>query len=326
MRINIKTLGGNSRTELEKEVSLMSEPVVLLDENLKVVSKSPAVNEYIPGIRRGAKFSRFLSGEALSVVSSMNAGGVSSIELEVNSATLGGMAVCGDRFTVVFIRPLYAKLIDLVTADYKRMSGYDNEIPALMPKESRVYEIAGLLSELLDTMDFFNGLPFFNSASVIRGIAQETAKLPKKLSERFEFSVSENELITDGSDRAFALISLFAASFFAENGAKKVKTELSGKGNEIVLRVVGEDLVLFSGAEIFKKPFRAPEDMNETDFWLYMIKLLADRNLWDFEIERGVSGKTAFVLRSNFVRKGEEFALRDISSEFIEKVISIILH
>ena len=323
MRIDIRSVNNMTVDELVLEISAMQEPALLVDARFKILAKSRLANECFSGIRKGTSIKLFLSEEDACRISEMKGSSLLNAEFSDKGSTFGGMVICKENVRIIVLRPLFSKVVGQINNYYGRMSGYDSSVSVPFEKQAREMEFAETLGELFDSMDFLTGLPFFNASSVIRALEKEIEKFPKKVSARFKFEVSENELITDGSDRAFALIAVFAASLLAEYGSEKTSILLSGKNNAVTLTITGSALI----SEGLPKGFiKNPSEMDEASFRLYMIKLLADQNLWDFKVCDVPPCNAALVLEAPLVKKGEEFAIRDVSLPFIKKLISLLLH
>ena len=63
-------------------------------------------------------------------------------------------------------------------------------------------------------------------------------------------------------------------------------------------------------------------ETDDKQLWFYLIKLLADANLWDAATVQDASGKVRFVLSAPITAPFEAIALRDSFSEFLHKVVS----
>ena len=65
------------------------------------------------------------------------------------------------------------------------------------------------------------------------------------------------------------------------------------------------------------------DDANDKNFWFYMIRLLADANLWSFESVASIDGTVTFKLKTPLIQSVEECLLRDSADEEILEIIKI---
>lgn len=66
------------------------------------------------------------------------------------------------------------------------------------------------------------------------------------------------------------------------------------------------------------------ENMDEAAYWLHLIKLLCEGNLWDFSAENLGCGKIGFALRMPFAEKLEDCVLRDIRIGAIQEILAFV--
>ncbi|MBO5870640.1 MAG: hypothetical protein J6Q89_07825 [Clostridia bacterium] len=332
MFINIRTVCGLLPDELAEKLNMLEYPAVLLDKDLKVVSKNNEANGFARFLRKGAKISRFLPEGDETKVKNMISGDTLVSSISANGISFRVNIIHGFDCYLVILHAESAGLRDGVASKYMRMSGYDVDItepekPSKQPKMPIGLE--RIIENALLKHSSPHSLPFFNSAAIIKGLTNELQKANKTLSDRIKCSVAENELISEGNEKDFILILAFMISLCLDFSEDDIFLEAKNEKDELVFRVSSNvDASVYGVARLasLSKGFGNSENgFEESDFYAYLLKLLSDGNLWDFSIDCH-SGKLNFTLRTPYVRSGEEFMVRDISAEFIINVVKELLN
>ncbi len=330
--VQIKVDINNSLTfdEITKIAEEIGYPALLLDAEARVLVKNRKSHRYTAGIPIGAKIRRYISADDEQKILQMKNGETFSCNFVRGDERFGVSVVCGQNCRLILFQPLSAGIFESIDALYGKMSGYDlhvtEDIEKYTSNELYTKEISTLILGLLDKHKTIHPLPFFDMSSALSGFIEETKKLSHRMSNYFEFDAASSEAIVAGSEQDFILMLAFVASIFVEL-SDKVYIELAESGGEAVCSISVDRLA--PEAEILlldlHKELRAGFDSKTNDkrLWFYLIKLLADANLWDVATVRDENGRVRFVLSAPITAPFEAIALRDSANEFIQKVASL---
>ncbi len=332
MVINIRTACGYLPDELAEKLNMLEYPAVLLDKDLKVTAKNGEAFGFVPFLRRGTKITRFLpEGDEAKVKEMITCDTlISSINKDGKSFRVN--IICGFDCYLVILRPESASLRAEVFSKYEKMSGYEADItePETFTdrKQGKSSGIADLIEPALYKHLSPHPLPFFNSSAILNAFLSELERAFPNYRSRIKSSISEEELISEGDEKDFILIIAFMISLCLDFSESQVSLEAEKDQNELVFRVsANADESVYDVARLvsLSKGFANSADgFNESDLRAYMLKLLADGNLWDFSIGYN-GGRLDFTLRTPYVKRGEEFMVRDISAAFVVKVIKALI-
>lgn len=329
MKIKVDINNNLTFDELSKIAEEIAYPAILLDSDARVLVKNRKSHRYSAGIPIGAKIRRYISADDEQKILQMNDGETLCCSFVRGDESFGISVVCGQNCRLILFQPLGAGIVESIDYLYGKMSGYDlcvaESIDKYTSNELYTKEISTLILGLLDKHRTIHRLPFFDMSAVVSGFIEETKKLSHRMENYFVFNSSSGEAIVAGSEQDFILILTFVASVFVESGSK-VYIELTESGGEAVCSISADRLTPETENLFLKlhKDFRMTPD-DETDdkqLWFYLIKLLADANLWDAATVQDASGKVRFVLSAPITAPFEAIALRDSFSEFLHKVVS----
>ncbi len=334
MVINIRTTGKLLPEELSEKLNTLEIPAILLDKELKVIARNTESAEFASFLRKGAKINRYLPEGDGEKVLAMNPCETFITSIKGNQSECRVNIVCGVNCRLVIFQPYQGKLNAEVLDKYKKMSGYDTtvELPRVENEPAKGGKrLASGMSEIIETVILgqsgLRGLPFFNSAVLLKSLLSEMANAAPRYSERIKLSLSSDELITEGSDKDFVLMAAFMMLFCLDCSTDgEVSADAKNIGGELVFSVSCKaDSSVYGIAKLtsIRKSFRTIDpEFSESDFLIYMLKLLADGNLWDLNIGYGIDGRLDFTVRAPYVKSGEEFMVRDISGKFLQKLVA----
>lgn len=325
MLISIKMAGELSKEALAERLNSLGFPALLLDGDLKVIAKNTESLEFASKIRIGSKINRYLSEEGAVSVTDMQPGETRTERFTSEKLSCRVSVVCGNECRLFIFRPVGGGLRKGIYDKYRKMSGYDVIVsePEITPHEFKAgtgrENLAEIINRLLETHTATRRLPFFNVFDALMLIKGEIERYAPELAKRISVSYNGKKLFAEGSERDFALISIFVAAFCCDVSVdSRVYIEADALENELMLRVFCEGMHTADSDSLHI----SESPLEEYGFWAHLIKLLADGNLWDFKAQINHRDKSEFVLRMPAVAAGEEFYIRDISTEFVRALVS----
>lgn len=323
MLINISSASSLEYRGLKTKIIQLGYPALLLDESTKILFRNREAERKYPKFRVGSLLANRISGECAAYISEMPVG-------ESLSATLlpygnGSVTLirCEDCFLAVFL-PMLDEIQKSISEKYGLLSGYD--IPAvplaLNSDRNRFDKFARVALDLLDIKGR-RQQTCFNAATTLESLGNEldTAGYGK-----VDLKIISDDLLVRGSECDFIMIAAFAVSVCFGLSGSDIGITLDNRGLETALTVSarnsGGESDCFGGFADIKNS-RVHE--NEASFWLYMLKLLADANLWELRCESRSDGATVFELSMPCVRSGEEMLVFEPRRDIVSAVVSALL-
>ncbi len=333
MIINIKSVGSHSREQLKLLAESLDVAAILTDENTKLITKNAACSKIVSRLRKGSKLSRFLEDGVEETVKDMLPREVLSARFKTDDEEHGIIIISGFDCRLFVFSPLGSGMFARIEELYSRMSGFDNEeIEFGTEEDTKIGSSAGsrkiakLLSDMLDGFKKVRSLPFFNANDVTDLICDTIAKSGKTAKQRLVSAVSHGETVTQGNSHDLALILSFAISFCFDHGEdSKIFVNTEHIDDEAVFTVSSRtSLSVYELAKI-TAIHKLTNDTNDKNFWFYMIRLLADANLWSFASVAAIDGTVTFTLKTPLIQNVEEYLLRDPAEEDIISIINMFL-
>lgn len=331
MIINIKSVGSHSREQLMLLAESLDNAAILTDESTKVIMKNSACSRIVPRLRKGSKLSRFLENGVEDTIREMLPRDVLSARFKTENEEHGVIIVSGFDSRLFLFSPLGSGMFARIEELYSRMSGFDNEEVEFetegdtkLGRNAVSRKIASLLSNMLDSFKKVRALPFFNANDVTSLISETIMKSGKTAKQRLVSDIPEGETITQGNSHDLALILSFAISFCFDHGEdSKIFVNVEHIDNEAVFTVSSRTVLSVYESARMTAIHKFTDDTDDKNFWFYMIRLLADANLWSFESIAAIDGTVTFKLKTPLIQSVEEYLLRDSFNEEILEIIKI---
>lgn len=330
MLINIRTMGRLMSEELLEKLAGLPYPAVLLDETLKIVEKNRESVEFASFLKKGTKIHRYIPESDIAKLIAMKPCDTLITEVSTVEKRCHVNVICGVGCRLIVFQPAVSGLFSGVSEKYMKMSGYDADIQkdgVYASEDIHIRRFSKKFSEIIESVCAAHceilALPFFNVAAILTRLVSEIELIaPRKI--KINLDLSSSELIGEGSEKDFVLVSAFMISLCLESMADGELTVLAeDQMGEMVLSVFCDSQSSAYGMakSASMRMRQGNSSADENDFLVYMLKLLADANLWDISVSSDM-GKSGFVLRIPCVKSGEEFTVRDASVEFIGSVVA----
>lgn len=323
MFINVKQSLITAETFFEN-VENINSPSVLLDSSFRIIAKTKAVNGFLKGVRKGTKISKFLSDEAVFEIENMTDESVFRTEIFTETERFSVVVVSKDGYRLVIFDRLFAEVFKTANDVYRKMSGYDNGFDGKDNLfSSRTNKLKDLLGGIIDSFKTPNGLPFFDASPIVSCVVSTVLGSSVEFRERIVVNLPKERFTTSGNDRDFAAATVLLVSYALKN-RHDVSVSLVGNSGKIKLSIAGKQNFGFGTTINLRNFLQASADVGEFEFLIYLTKLIADANLWDFEISEDESGFPCFNLLMPLLKNGEEFLLREDVFKFIEELVNTI--
>lgn len=330
MRMNLHAVSTLPRDVLAERIPQMNEPAILLGDDLKIISKNASASALFFDLRRGRGIRKFLSPQDEICISEMLSGQVSGIELINGETHYGATVVCGDEYRFIVIRSIAAGIQSGIEVIYGRSSGYDMnlDVPDVLsdsPVNFRQKELHDYILKLHEELKITRNRPCFNASAVMRMFGNEMNRHSPKLRRLLDISVESAGLVVLGSECDFAMILAYISYFYIGASAD---TRVSiciyeNGGNAVVSMSAPTDLSPYEAACI--NSARNVGDMDSTGYWFHLVKLLAEGNLWDFEVMTEEDGTVFFTLRMPLSdERFDNCVFRDIDPLFLRRIIEFV--
>lgn len=326
MVVDIKTVMSSSRGELSEYVKTLSVPAVLLDEKLKIISKNSEAATTVRGLRKGISVKKFVSSADFAKLAEIEMGQSVYAEFLCDGMCYGATVVGGFDFRLAVLRPLDSGIRCSISSLYEKISGYDLKINApeteILSENSFTRAMSAFFLHKLDELSAVRELPFFNAAAVVKSIFGELSRFSRRKYEKIHASVSSDELVISGSAHDFALfVGLLLAYCVDICAEERFVFEASSLGNEAIFRVAVNTDLSFGEMRRFTGNVNMDDELS---FRLYMLRLLADGNLWEFRSGQDYEGRLTFTLRTLLTTPFGTPCLRDVSNEKLRELIRLL--
>ena len=320
MRINSDKIQNLPLGELCEKIKKLKSPAVLLDNELKVVYKNRFATSLLRDLRKGRSMGEYLPKSVAFTVSEMKPNEVISVELRIGAQILGATVVCTAENRLVMIYPMAINVFKSLENIYRKSSGYDISLPDSEPP------IADLVNQSLNKLSYTHVPSFFSAKVLVKGVADCFCSLTDA---RVVTEESGCELISLGSEKDFALVVAYILSICNEQSSdKKIKVKMLESNGVIRLRFsvsTAKSVSPNPSAEAEENTDYKSNYENNFNGRLVLIKLISDGNVWDFDLKKRDNGKLSFELCAPLAEERESFALRDVSTEEIQKIVTAIL-
>ncbi len=336
MLLNIKSLTDEHLSSMEELIDHRDMPMILTDDKLFVLKKNKPASSISSGLRRGAKITRFLPAADQALVPDMQPREILSTTLQFDTMPAREvLVVCGCGFRLFVFASVGASLCRRVDELYAKMSGYDS-LKSEPPLESafRLSEkkFASLLSNMLvssaEEFRRVRGLPFFNLSSIIDMVYCCIRDSRDGTRNKVRIGSFSPTLTTEGNPRDFALILSFAISFCMDVRSEgEVLLSVSEHHDDTVVSVSCDSGSSSYGLARMIRPWKptasSPEPNDGMGFWLHMVRLLAEGNLWDFTSDIELGG--GFTLSISVPRVGsvDSYLIRDSRPKELVDIVSV---
>lgn len=328
MLINVKTVSELSLADLAEKLNFLGLPAVLLDDELKVAAKSKESTEFAPFLRCGARIDRFLPEDDIGKISKMRPKDTVFTSLIHNGTESYVSIICGDGCRLVVFHS-YAGLCLEVMDKYVKMSGYDAELKSghtggvpLAPSKNIPKRMEDIIEAACSRQGKLLSLPFFDSAAAVKRLLAEIAGAKLKNKPKISLTLPADELVSEGSERDFILAAAVMIAVCLECAVDgRVSVDVQDGESELAFDISCETEETVYGAVSFGR--LGLNTAEGQDIRSYMLKLLADANLWDIT-SYSENGRFGIKLCTPCVRRGEEFMVHDATSEYIRSIVSAV--
>ncbi|MBQ8895395.1 MAG: hypothetical protein IJY88_01195 [Clostridia bacterium] len=276
-------------------------PAFLTDNSLCVTAVNTEAALTLCDIREGIDISRFLSESTAETVASMISQELCSADISVKGAKRSATVLCGRECRLFIVGAELGVEKDVFKA-LGELSGYDMELIRAKQAKNNIMDIA---LQLRAEQFVPRRLPFFSAYSALYALQEELLADHPDVCAHVNFNYIDAKGYAKGSERDFALIAVALVSSLipqTENGILDISMVCDRES--VVLHFLGSVNKEIGVAELKEEHLR----------------LLAEGNAWELVKD----GNGGYSLIMPFVKGGEEFMVRDISAEFLRKIVAVV--
>lgn len=303
-----------------KRITTLEFPAVIVDDEMKIMAKNKSASSVFSNLRSGRTFKKHVCAEDVSDIENMQEKQIMHINLADGKNK--AVVICGNGYRLFVVTKAFAHAHDGVLRLYRESSGYD--INLVQPNGTKMgfanKENVDETTEKISCCDVLSSLnTVFDAADVFARFCSEMKSKSGKFKKQFEIAFHKETMAILGAEKDFSLILAYLTRFCLEKTVgTSPKIKLFRSEDEVVLQIKAElDTKEYPGN--LKNGFDTEEK-----YWFYLIKLLADGNLWDFSEKHLPNGQTEFLLKAKHVAIKEKYVLRDISNEYIRRIIDFV--
>ncbi len=332
MKLELKASGLFSFSEMQKDISAFLIPALLADRNFKIRAKSNTISEDVAGFRIGARLDRLLSNEDREKLFLLEEGKMFVAEL-VSAAPMGYATVIkGSDCFFVCLRRLADSICERMIERCGRFSGYDVGFNAFVSavfadacttQNSKAF--AEAVERLLNELSDVHRLPFFDFSATVSKLFYEIGEASRSMARRIDIPKSLPETVAVGSGDDLVLVTAFLLSLCLDCVCSgNVVFSAVEQDGEICMtfscNVENDETGLDSFVSAFVRRNGFSHALDGPSFWAFLVKLLADCNLWEISATR-IDRYCEFRLKVPSVARGEEFYVRDPDTESMSAIL-----
>ncbi len=317
--------------ELKQNIDSFDLPLLLADDNLKIVAKNGRCADS-KSFRIGSRFDKILKPTDRERLRLLDEGKMMIADIAGEGSKGYVTVIRGSNCWLVCFRYLADSMVERLCERFSKLSGYDIGVNAVISaalsdldgteKGKRLFTvIERLLLELSDV----HRLRFFDVSASLSALFSTLGEVVPSLANRINIPNVFPETVAIGNGDDMLLISAYALTLCldcAVDGNIDVSASDSDGGIKISFSClverengsVGSFVESLCGSAFANKP------LDRAEFWAFFAKLLADTNLWNISAIT-VSGRFSLELLIPSVARGEEFYLRDPESSALHSVL-----
>ncbi len=313
MQILIKSSNGADYESLAVDMHLFGYPAMLLDERMKIVSKNIECTHFVKGRVLGRRFTHFLNDEDKDLVEHLQIGDICYVSYQCNERPVNAGVTRLEGGYIAIFQPLGGGIIKRVSEKYSSLSGYDSLSTSPDMADigfERFAKFSAAVEQLVEGRPRRRYLPFFNPRYFLSSLIGENADMKYPDGKSVNFVPNDEPITAGGNELDFVLTAAFALSYclsVAPDGVTDAHIELCGE--EVLLSVSCK---------------KGGGDATLPDYWIRLLKLIADANLWDLSVISDEIHQAKFLLKMPYIEFGEEFIVREQPLDDVSRMFATL--
>ena len=313
MQILIKSSSDVSFQSLAVDMHLFGYPAMLLDERMKIISKNIECTHFVKGRVLGRSFTRFLNDEDKDLVEQLQIGELCYVSYTCKERPVNAGVTRLDGGYIAIFQPLGGGIIRRVSEKYSSLSGYDSLTASPESADvgfERFAKFSAAVEQLVEGRPRRRYVPFFNPRYYLSSLIGENADMEFPDGKSVNFIPNDEPITAGGNELDFVLTAAFALSYclsVTPDGVIDASIELCG-----------EDVLLCVSCK------RGGGDATLPDYWIRLLKLIADANLWDLSVVSDEIYQAKFILKMPYIEFGEEFIVREQPLDDVSRMFATL--
>ncbi len=328
MRLDFNSLLSGDREALEAYVGSIECPAAVLDKQLRLVFKNKGYSAVVRAPRIGINIKNYVSPEDYQHLCDMRDGQTLNVGLLVGHNTLGATVFACADLRILVVSRLDSDVRQGLDMLYRRMSGYDLTVvggeEALLMRQIDA-SVAALFAESAAETFSLREVPFFDAVSVVRRLTFALSDRRGAVSRRIRTDIGSESFTAYGSGRDFALALGTLISLCAASSDGSIDISMSECADSVEVSVSAD--IYAEVADRLRKNLGRLDStsVSEDDagFIIYVLRLLADGNLWDLRISTESEGMS-FYLTLPIQEPFSAIRLRDVGDDLVRRIIEIL--
>lgn len=331
MFLKITPETADSLDNMIRHVEPADAPVFLMGEDLKIIYRNNCAKLRVNRIKEGMRILRFLDEEDRHKLWELEDGMMFSCELSFGAKRYGVNLFRVRDYRIAVVHSVYAGICRSLKDIYERMSGYTAAFGDYEPfcgenyRDGRTRNAELTVLETLARRTRYRALPFLNVASVVTAFREEVRAYSPALGKRIKLHIENGEKLIEGSEQDFILI-LTAVLFLFADLEKDINIEVYEYHGDGFCRILVDSEKSESELHEILSSNRFCDfqgELGTVRFWLYLLKLLAEGNLWELVSEHSDDGRLCVTVRSALTTPLGSCILHDSAKEDIRKLLEI---
>lgn len=334
MYLHIRSDIKSGYSDMCRKISEYNFPAMILDGDRYIKERNEYADTKVLPVRKGARIDKYLSESDLEKVKTLSVGEQADIDLGLPSV-FGTVIFRAQDYYLLIGREFTALLKKHVFELYNRMPGYDKCISigmemamsdsdrnALKKCFGDIARINLHLKEFFGTVSgsYQNDFVPFNAGETANNVISCAKDIIKPFFIQQQGFPPEKALFTRGSETDFIMILAAMISFaFKHSSRGNMIVSLEHRNGEIETEIqLDSTLESATIAKLVSSRFKTEDFGRENGimfFDMYLLELMADRNMWDFTITEStdICGRIFISLRVPEYEERKAETLRDSS-------------
>jgi hypothetical protein len=321
MKLEVKIPKFLSSEELRCKINSFHIPTLVLGNDFKIILKNGSSSD-TSAFRVGTRFDRFLKPCDRERLLMLEEGKMLVADLTAGSAMGYAAIIRGSECFLVCFRYLSDSLVEHILERLNRLSGYDIGVNAYISavlSDIGITEngkrLSAVAERLLTDLSDVHRLAFFDYAETMSAFFMLLGEISPSLLRRIEMPKTFPETVALGCGDDILLISAYAISLCFDCSPDG-KIGFSANDCDGGIRIsfscgsVGKQSEALRFASSLCGKASLTSVLDQTSFWAFFIRLIADTNLWEISVSAHEE-KFVFSVFMPSVTRGEEFSVRE---------------
>ncbi len=311
MELNLNVAFDMDLDSLCEMIDSLKEPAIILDNNLKVISKNKKATRIFTNLRKGRLVGGLMIAEDKEKLRSLSVKQTVLVKLLNGEIVYGATAVSFSDGILLTVRPLSAGLRERLEQVYNKASGYDINISVELTHKD------DFMAFSLNNLCFPRESRFFNVTAVAESVINQLSSDYPRIFEKISVNSSLKNNYTLGSEYDFSIILTYIISFCLLCTNEKIGLELFEENGVLAVKISAVPPQDMDEAEALINGF--PKDNAS---WKNLIKMLSDGNLWSLDIKCGYKKPISFTVKMPVAEEKQPFVLSDAFKKTVAKILS----